>query len=325
MRSRPPGVSVHLTGGLGNQLFQLAAALRAADGGLVILEFGLMTVRTSETGEPDICQYVLPRNVRIERFNARSLRGWVMKFLNLALFSLSSSLPRNRRHSFFRRPARSLFSFIMGQVSTPKAEVIASSNSGYDHRIEEPIMPGRVVGYFQTYMYASHTQTQRALDHLRPIVDTPWVSKMEVYAARRQPIVIHLRLGDYRLERSFGIPGPDYYRKALLYLLEKDVAGPLWLFSDEPEKALSWMPQEVLALNPYLVRPPLSASAVDILEVMRLGKAFVLGNSTYGYWAAMLSGCREDLVTIPRPWFRDIEEFEKFSPTAWAAFDAAYA
>jgi hypothetical protein len=55
MRSRPPGARVHLTGGLGNQLFQLAAALRPADGGLVILEFGLTTVRTSETGEPDIC------------------------------------------------------------------------------------------------------------------------------------------------------------------------------------------------------------------------------------------------------------------------------
>jgi hypothetical protein len=58
--------SVGLTGGLGNQLFQLAAGLSATKKGVLYLHWSLGKPRISESGLPEIASFSLPKNVCLE-------------------------------------------------------------------------------------------------------------------------------------------------------------------------------------------------------------------------------------------------------------------
>ena len=57
---------VILAGGLGNQLFQLAAGLVVSDGQEVLLNYTLANPRLTNTGLPDISNFILPKGVTLE-------------------------------------------------------------------------------------------------------------------------------------------------------------------------------------------------------------------------------------------------------------------
>jgi hypothetical protein len=316
-------VRVHLSGGLGNQLFQLAAILRHARGGEVILEYGLLPFRQAETGEPDICSFALPDRVKVERIGVDTVRSYARGWLNRALLSASASKPGNGSRFLRSTAGVTVLSWLLRRIAGNVAEVITASNSGYDQRIEEPPNCSQVIGYFQTYRYALEPGILNELKSLAPLVEGEWVRAMRTRAEGRRPMIIHLRLGDYRLENSFGIPGKDYYRRGFLALREKVPEAPIWLFSDEPDAIGDWMPSEILSEVCLIIVPPADVGSVEVLEVMRLGAAFVLGNSSFGYWAAFLSGCDHDLVTIPDPWFRSISDFSEFAPPGWVRLESA--
>jgi hypothetical protein len=323
--NRGSAVRVHLAGGLGNQLFQFAAALRAANGREVRLEFGLLDVRRHHDFLPDLLQYELPGHVKIQPFGIGLLRNRVRRFLNRALLSHSVSRNRDQRFASLRKMSVVVLSLMLRAALGWKSDVIVASNSGYEKRVETNQGEAQMVGYFQTYKYSDHQSTQATLRDLKPKEKNPWVSEMKARAEDAKPIIVHLRLGDYRAEKSFGIPGAEYYREALIYIRERESSAPIWLFSDEPHAALGRMPSELLAELPHVVIAPAGTSAADNLEVMRLGAAYILANSTFGYWAATLSSCDQSLVTIPNPWFRDVPNFVDFAPPSWRRFDAAHA
>ena len=58
--------AVALTGGLGNQLFQLAAGLSATKKGVLYLHWSLGKPRISESGLPEIASFNLPKNTYLE-------------------------------------------------------------------------------------------------------------------------------------------------------------------------------------------------------------------------------------------------------------------
>ena len=58
---------VSLTGGLGNQLFQLAAGLYAAQGEKLSLEWTIGRPRLNANGLAEISSFQLPENVSLEK------------------------------------------------------------------------------------------------------------------------------------------------------------------------------------------------------------------------------------------------------------------
>jgi hypothetical protein len=67
MKNSPKEVVVQLTGGLGNQLFQLAAGLQVAKTKPLFMEQDLGAPRRNQFGAPDVSSFKLPDQVTIEK------------------------------------------------------------------------------------------------------------------------------------------------------------------------------------------------------------------------------------------------------------------
>ena len=134
-------------------------------------------------------------------------------------------------------------------------------------------------------------------------------------ASAEKPIIVHVRLGDYLNEKDFGVLSEEYYQSSIRDLWASGEYGAIWAFSDEPERAGSFLPQE-LSSQIFWV-PQEGLSSVQVLQLLRLGHAYVIGNSTFSWWGAFLSYKENPVVISPEPWFLNLPEPNNLIPPDW--------
>jgi hypothetical protein len=115
-------------------------------------------------------------------------------------------------------------------------------------------------------------------------------------------ISIHIRRGDYVSNTAFGTIGPEYYRRAMDFMVEK-VENPLFcVFSDEPEwvKSLKqfWSGRRVFFVHEKI-------SDLEELFLMSSCHHQIIANSTYSCWAAYLNSMPGKIVIRPETYFSD--------------------
>lgn len=106
-------------------------------------------------------------------------------------------------------------------------------------------------------------------------------------SGKKQPIMVHVRLGDYlNLQHIYGKLNLDYFKKALVSL-GKQKETPVWLFTQDSAE----LPAELLDLvAPELVIEEKVLNApIENLMLMAQGSGLVCSNSTLSWWAAFLS------------------------------------
>jgi len=128
--------------------------------------------------------------------------------------------------------------------------------------------------------------------------------------SQHPPIIVHVRLTDYVVSDQNGnnetlpwsnlIPF-EYYEKGITLALQEFPKSPIWLFSDDPDSALEYIPEH-FRHKLVFVNDPKKNSDLDDLKLMSQGCAYVIPNSTFGFWAASLS--EASLVICPKPWFK---------------------
>ena len=191
-----------------------------------------------------------------------------------------------------------------------------SPNPGWDANLSRLPKGKDVAGYFQSWRYASALTNRIDPLHVLPIAGpSPWFSNELQRAADSRPVVVHVRRGDYRsLADSFGLIGPDYLQSALRTVRDAGVENPVWVFSDEPESAKELV--EHLKLKARVVEPPESADVGESLVLMTQGAAHVVSNSTFAWWGAFLAEGTGPVIA-PEPWFRDLSEPQDLIPSSW--------
>jgi hypothetical protein len=126
-------------------------------------------------------------------------------------------------------------------------------------------------------------------------------------------IAIHVRGGDYRKKGSPYLElNGDYYKTALGMLTELDPRLPKLVFTDDVPLA-----KEVLSgianfdfVNDHLL------SAAESVTLMSKASGIVTANSTFSYWAAMMSGSHSTIVS-PKHWLKLEHHDEDFIPKVW--------
>jgi hypothetical protein len=116
-----------------------------------------------------------------------------------------------------------------------------------------------------------------------------------------KPIVVHVRLTDYVVENRLKMIPIDYYKDGLTLAVRRFPNSPIWLFSDDPNSALEYLPAQFKSKLNYVNDPTKNSDWAE-LQLMSHGCAFIIPNSTFGYWAAKLSDAT--LVIGPKPWFK---------------------
>lgn len=307
-------VIVPLTGGLGNQLFQLSAALALADGAKVGLDTSIGAPRVNANGDAEIASFILPRNVS---FLPNSMRSKLVKKGSGYMLRIGVSPKKFESSTLYRSIFGMLWNILM--VFSFKKLIIATSGQGVGHfPLKRRKVTQFIYGYFQSYIWP-----EQFLDQLREIKPVNESSALVHYRALAEvefPLIVHIRLGDYKLENSFGIPSKGYYSEAISQLWNSGEYKKIWVFSDEPDAAEQYLPPQHIPEIRWI--PEIDASAALTLETMRLGKGYVIGNSTFSWWGAFLAYNSNAQVIAPRPWFKFGESPQALIPPGWKQIDA---
>jgi hypothetical protein len=299
-----------LTGGLGNQLFEYAFALAKSKGSKIALIESLASPR-STYGISDLYKFNLDESV--EAFAKINANSFVRK---VAGYSLTSGLRIrwHQKNSFITGVGAILSRVILSRYIEKFVSVKSAQGNGF---FEENIdkTPNIFFGYFQSYKWASESDVQEKLKKLNIRQVGPELILLREVAAIEKPLVIHIRLGDYHLEPDFGIIGSEYYAKAIKLIEAEYGFGSIWVFSDQIE-----LVRDRYNINSHVnIRwiSEVDGSNAATLEAMRLGKAYVIGNSSFSWWGAFLSYEEGAPVIAPEPWFVGLEEPKDLTPPHW--------
>jgi hypothetical protein len=302
-------VGVLLKGGLGNQLFQIASGLYFS-GGKPLEIYGNFTLPRKTEGVADSLFFNWPGNVVANRMTSNKIEK---KFLALSL-----NLAQKRKVSKCSRVKSQLVKILVNSLFTFKfkerTQVLSGEGVGF---CQVKIKPGRNLlnGYFQAHQFPFSSDVYHQIRDIRLKDVSPsleaWIRKAE----SENPIIVHLRLGDYKQESGIGVLTPDYYKIALQELESKNSSKNIWIFTDEMESV-----NEFISLPPTFNVSVIGENGLnpaETLELMRHGSAYVIANSTFSWWAAFLSyqsGCTK---IMPAPWFQNMPSPIGIKPQDW--------
>lgn len=304
-------IIVFLTGGLGNQLFQLANALTLDSRREIHLEWTLGKPRCSSQGLPDLMDFQLPNRVvlmpatKYSTFASKTV-GYVLR---------SGMAPKAwERIRLIKKTIVLLGGLVLSVYFRKFIRLERGIGTGYS-----PIHLRHgwsfVVGYFQSFRFIQNFDAFRDLKNLSLTKKNLSIKKFTEIAQTEKPIVVHFRFGDYKMEQSFGIPNANYYKEALSQILEVMPQSKIWVFSDEEIEARRVFPTELLVRTRWFTDKKFSSA--ETLELMRLGKSYVIANSTFSWWGAVLSKTENPQVICPDAWFKFQNEPLDLIPPSW--------
>jgi len=297
-----------VTGGLGNQLFQLSAGLYfSANKKLTILS-NLGFPRTNKFGLPDIDDYLLPRAIFI---NSSKERNWLTsKFSSYYLRSGAEKYSKSIKTKFVNSTAKALIRVYIGR----RVSFIQGKGVGFTEIVSES-RENILIGYFQSYRYFANEDVKKSMLAMTLKSPSLILDQYRKFAEIEIPLVVHVRLGDYRFEPKIGIPNKNYYETAIRKMISEGTFKRIWLFSDEPGEARNYVPSDLLEITRVI--PTDIGSPADTLELMRLGAGYVISNSSFSWWGANLSHSLNPSVVCPTPWFKGMDEPIDIVPESW--------
>ncbi len=172
----------------------------------------------------------------------------------------------------------------------------------YDERIFEARNVRTIVGHFQSFRYFSD-DLDWFLAHLHVGLEA-FALQGASQGSRKATVALHLRFGDYLTPDNLAIYGPTpvaYVARALgLVRAWEDRLPDVVVFTDEHDRAADTIDRSLGTLGNFTLSNEASPP-VDLLR-MSESKYLVMANSSMSWWAAALADARGGQVFFPRPW-----------------------
>ena len=206
--------------------------------------------------------------------------------------------------------------FLSKRLSGLEKAYIPDSGLGWDPQLATLRRGRSVKGYFQSWRYADTLRNKiTRLDLIRREGASPWLAKELARAALCQPVMVHVRRGDYRkLSSTFGLVGSDYFGSAIDYVRASGIENEVWVFSDDIAAAAQIF--SGLRIPARIIEPPPGGDPGESILLMAHGRANIISNSTFAWWGAFLN-LESELVVAPSPWFREISIPAELLPDTW--------
>jgi hypothetical protein len=279
-------VTVRLTGGLGNQLFQYAAARAVAE-------------RTDAQMQTDV----------------GFLSGDPQRGYELDQFGIDSKHVASR----LLRPELSRFHRTDNAISRIffRCPVIRERHFHFDERLTTA--PGNVylIGYWQSEKYFSAIARELRRE-LRPASLSDAAKQLERQIREATAVAIHVRRGDYVsnpiIAERHGICSPRYYRDAIEKLTSMIGVARYFIFSDDP----AWCAENLRVPGETVIASSRTTHAIEDLYLMSVCNHNVIANSSFSWWGAWIGSSNSRIVIAPNRWFSGAEyETQDLIPSSW--------
>lgn len=282
---------VHLSGGLGNQLFQISTGISLSQ-----INNRTLLLNTNLYKNPLIRGRINSDYQKKRKFEAHH-------FKSVSSISLDKSLT----------PIDGNFEKLVSKFSRKQRRLlgIATEENYSVNGWRDACEIGRLVGHFTNPKFFKDINVKDLYRELSHELND-WSVKTINRIRLENLICVHVRLGDYLLQNDIVIPKERYYLEGLdiiTSLLGRDRKAIL--FSDQPNLISSHFSK--LSKEVEIARPPSNLGPAEILHVMSQCFGFVCSNSTYSWWATKLSQVKSDLIVAPKVYHFKTQESDPSS------------
>ena len=292
---------VVLQGGLGNQLFQVQAAIYYSSLHNLPLKFDIR--RESHNHSHSTFESFKNDSLRIEQATLVGTTGSNRLF---------RAISRNNRNLH-----RKLYSMSKCTIISETDPEIAKNPSGLVK--VQPNRKNLLDGYFVSTKIFNDAKKMNL--SIFPILkfETVWMKQMSELVSQKDSIVMHVRRGDLLENSNWGTLGTRYYEEGIESLNFK-TKDNLFVFTDSPERVKKEFARSKLLKKASFVNPPADSSAAESLILLSRASRIVTANSTYSLWSAILSqGAR---VVCPSQFYKVQSEInQETSQLNWIKVD----
>ncbi len=279
---RKNGIVIRLQGGLGNQLFILAA--------------GIAQARRLD------CGLFIDTSLFVEG------KSWPIEVTKIKFDGLNLEDDT--------RIMKPLFGGVLDKFAP---SVFEEKSFAFDERIFE-ITPGTTLsGYFQSEKYFSPVK-EEIFNSLASLVFDENEQKVIDELSRMEFIALHMRRGDYvsnpEALKVHGLTRARYFEQAVEMIRRQTGIDKVLVFSDDILAAKNEL-GHLVGLDFTAV--PNNISSFATLALFSYGRGFVISNSTFSWWGAWLGQMRSQgcPVIAPRPWFTSNMPTQDLLPDNW--------
>jgi hypothetical protein len=296
-------VTVHLAGGLGNQLFQYAFGRRLSlvnDAALILdaSDYRRDAKPDYETGLRicELANFAVAGTIVEDRASATprgpgAHRPWLIR-KTLKWWGILRLLPGRLLPYYLRR-----------EIVEPEANHFRFDPKVYSRSVRGAVS---VRGFWQTEKYFSDIGDVIR----RELVVHRQLSGKNLETANairdRMSVCVHVRHGDNAgpIAEKLGVLPAAYYAQAMGKLNQELPEACFFVFSDD----IAWA-RQLLPAGPRTIYVEHNRGALshEDLRLMSLGKHHVVANSTFGWWGAWLGKKEGQIVYAPSRYYQNID------------------
>jgi Glycosyl transferase family 11 len=280
-------ILVQINGGLGNQLFQYAAAKSLSIHHNVPLYLDLSYYK--ETNKDYDLKYFhvtdeIANNTLIHKFSSQSVftRG------------LQRSKPPYKR-KVYREP---FFHFDENFFDSNKNVFLKGVRQSEK--------------YFSHYEKSIRNVLKIKHEHIEKLIPIANQIKNE------NSISVHIRRGDYLTPvalKVLGLTTKEYYNAAIEYFINQENNPTVYFFSDDIE----WVKRNInIPFKHDFVSGSISKNHIEDFFLMSQCRHNIIANSTFSWWGAWLNDNPQKIVIAPKKWFNEgPKDIQDLIPEGW--------
>lgn len=303
-------IIVKLMGGLGNQMFQYAAARRLAEkhGTKLKLDVSLYNGTNRWPYELERFGIVAERATEDETREAprpqpTSLKGRLKRMILGAPGRFRPVVERGFSFELY-----GLADDGSGRVGAFNERVLSAPDDSY------------LLGFWQSEKYfADAAELIRRELTLKAPAEGKNAKMAAQIEATPGAVSLHVRRGDYIQDaganKFHGTTTLDYYRMAIEQISAEVGQPHFFVFSDEPD----WCRENLKTEHPMTFvdhNPP--AQGYEDMRLMSLCRHHIIANSSFSWWGAWLNPREGKIVYGPKQWFRESKiNTDDIIPESW--------
>lgn len=272
-------IIIKILGGLGNQMFQYAAAYVIAKKHNTTLKMDLRGLYAGEERSRNTFE--------LEIFNIEPTQA-----------SHKEYFPYIRKTIYKSSLLNTWYKRLFGLVGYKELDF--SYNDKLDRQSSSNML---LRGLFQSEYYFNNLKPDIYKLYTFPEINAQ-NKEIESKIQSTNSVSIHIRRGDYvndkEYNKAIGTTSLDYYNKAIKHIEKKTEKPVYYIFSDSPD----WVNEnlEILQNATQIDWNTGKLSYID-MQLMSLCKHNIIANSTFSWWGAWLNQNPGKIVIAPSKWF----------------------
>lgn len=289
-----------LTGGLGNQMFQYAAARRLA------------------------CLHNAALKLDIS-FLDKGLNSTTPRTFLLNHLAVTASIATPHEVAEITGEGKSALQSVLSRVCTVMG--MSQQCNGVFNERSFNFDPDVLALPDNTYL-AGYWQSEKYFQDIENIIRSEFVSENNLESRNLETadlikttnsVALHVRRGDYvadaHVHKVHGVCSIDYYHRSVKKIADTVGKIHLFVFSDDPK----WASENLVFPFPVMVINQNSHATPYLdLQLMSLCKHHIVANSSFSWWGAWLANGSDKLVIAPDRWFNDPDfNTRDLIPSGW--------